>query len=68
VNSIEVTAGRAIHRVWNQEKLGGVQRLAADIGQAKSLLGFRPKVTLAEGLERMLVEDPRFQIDKLAVA
>ncbi|MFZ0547274.1 MAG: NAD-dependent epimerase/dehydratase family protein [Candidatus Promineifilaceae bacterium] len=62
VNAIEKATNRSVNRVWNQEKSGGVRRLVADISQARKLLGFRPKVSLDEGLQRMLSEDPRFQV------
>jgi hypothetical protein len=57
---IERTVGRRLARVWNREKLGGVRRLVADISQAQTLLGFRPRVGLAEGLRLTLARDPRF--------
>lgn len=62
VNAIEAATGQAVNRVWNQEKSGGVRRLVADISQARQLLGFRPKIPLDEGLQRMLAEDARFQV------
>lgn len=68
VDALEVATGRSINRVWNKEKLGGVERLVADITQAKSLLGFRPKISLKQGLERMLVEDVRFRLEQLILA
>lgn len=60
VNVMETISGRQANRVHNLEKSGGVQRLVADIDQANKLLGFRPKISLKDGLERMLGEDPRF--------
>ncbi len=68
VNAIEAATEHSINRIWNQEKLGGVQRLVADISQAKALLGFRPKVSLKEGLARMLIEDTRFRIGEPTLA
>jgi nucleoside-diphosphate-sugar epimerase len=41
---------------------GGVARLCADLRKAAQRLGYRPKVSLEEGLRRMLREDPRFRI------
>ncbi len=38
----------------------GPSRMAADIRLARSKLGYRPHVTLQEGLRRMLTRDPRF--------
>ena len=33
---------------------GDVARLIADVGRARTLLGYEPKVSLSEGLERLL--------------
>jgi UDP-glucose 4-epimerase len=68
VDAIEAATGRSVNRVWNGEKSGGVQRLVADISQAKKLLGFRPKITLNNGLQKMLLEDSRFKVGEPALA
>jgi len=34
--------------------------LVADIRLAREKLGFRPRVSLEEGLRRVLMEDPQF--------
>jgi UDP-glucose 4-epimerase len=60
VSIMENTSGRRANRVYNLEKQGGVKRLVADIDQARKLLGFRPRVSLKDGLEQMLAEDARF--------
>ena len=39
---------------------GGVSRLQADLKLARKVLSYEPKVTLREGLQRILLEDPRF--------
>ena len=39
----------------------GPSRMCADISLARSKLGYRPRVSLQEGLERMVEQDPRFQ-------
>jgi UDP-glucose 4-epimerase len=67
VNAVEAASGFSVNRVWNQEKKGGVQRLVADISQARTLLGFRPKISLAAGLDQMLVEDVRFRLNEPAL-
>jgi UDP-glucose 4-epimerase len=61
IAAIERISGRRANRVWNHEKSGGVARLVADIGLAQELIGFKPKVTLSEGLEQLLDEDQRFR-------
>ncbi len=40
---------------------GGVPRLKADIAQARKLLGYKPQVSLEEGLRGTLDKDPRFR-------
>jgi UDP-glucose 4-epimerase len=40
---------------------GGVLHLQADLSLARRVLGYRPEVTLREGLQRILKEDPRFR-------
>lgn len=62
VDAVEAATGRSINRVWNKEKSGGVQRLVADINQAKELLGFRPRISLNDGLQQMLALDSRFKV------
>lgn len=57
---METVTGRRVNRVFNGEKSGGVQRLVADTGRARQLLGFEPYISLSAGLQRMLSEDPRF--------
>ncbi len=68
VDAIQAATGHSINRVWNREKTGGVQRLVADISQARELLGFRPKISLDDGLQKMLARDPRFQAGEPALA
>jgi UDP-glucose 4-epimerase len=58
---VEQATGRRANVIRNAQKAGGVARLAADIGRARALLGFAPKVSLAEGLHLTLTRDRRFQ-------
>ncbi len=60
VAEIERQTGRRINLIINSEKSGGVPRLAADLTAARDLLGFRPQIDLATGLQRMVQRDPRF--------
>ncbi|MCX6028735.1 MAG: NAD-dependent epimerase/dehydratase family protein [Chloroflexi bacterium] len=46
--------------IHNRQQSGGSDRLVADLTRARQLLGYQPKVTLKEGLRRLLDEDPRF--------
>jgi UDP-glucose 4-epimerase len=57
---MEQLCGRPANLVYNREKSTGVDRLVADIGQAQQSLRFVPKVSLRNGLEQMMREDPRF--------
>lgn len=58
---IEQVTGKRVNQLTNPQKSGGVPRLVADIGRAQQLLGFRPRVGLAEGLQQILREDGRFR-------
>lgn len=61
VSHIQQVTGKRVNQLTNQQKTGGVPRLVADISRAQQLLGFRPLVSLAEGLQQILREDGRFQ-------
>ncbi len=52
--------GRSLHILHASGESGGVGRLVADIRLAREKLGFRPRISLDEGLRRVLVEDPQF--------
>ncbi len=54
IAQIEQATGRRANRIYNRAKNGGVPRLTADISRAQQLLGFRPYVSLAEGVQLML--------------
>lgn len=58
---VERVAGRRVNVIVNGEKSGGVQRLTADIGRARELLSFKPRVDLESGLKLVLERDPRFR-------
>ena len=58
---IERATKRQGHRLTNDEEDSGVSRLVADIRLAGDALKWRPKVSLDEGLQRMLSEDERFK-------
>ena len=61
VERIEKATGRQAHRLMNEEEAGGVPRLVADIRLAAELLKWKPRVSLDDGLQRMLAEDERFK-------
>jgi UDP-glucose 4-epimerase len=65
--SVSALAEQIIHLMKQGEILkspqdvGGVSRMCADITLAQKQLGYRPKYSLAEGLQLTLERDPRFQ-------
>ncbi|MBI5300594.1 MAG: NAD-dependent epimerase/dehydratase family protein [Chloroflexi bacterium] len=61
VDRIERAAGREAHRLVNAEEESGVSRLVADIQLANELLKWKPRVSLEDGLQRMLADDERFK-------
>lgn len=61
VDKIERVTGREAHRLANGEEEAGVSRLVADIHLANEWLKWKPRVSLDEGLQRMLAEDERFK-------
>ncbi len=58
---IQTATGREVNVLYNSQKGGGVARLAADIGRARELLGFRPAIDLHAGLRLTLERDIRFR-------
>ncbi len=46
--------------LYSPRESGGISRLCADLRRAQALLGYRPAVSLEEGLRRTLKLDPRF--------
>jgi UDP-glucose 4-epimerase len=46
--------------IYSQAEGGGVSSLQADISLARTLLDYRPAISLQEGLVRVLTEDSRF--------
>jgi UDP-glucose 4-epimerase len=61
VETIARVLGKPLETIYNPDVMGGVARMQADIGRAKKLLGFVPKVSLEEGLRLTIQHDPRFQ-------
>jgi UDP-glucose 4-epimerase len=53
--------GQLIDVVYSKADNGGVSRMRADLHLAAEKLGFRPRVTLPEGLRLTLDRDPRFR-------
>jgi UDP-glucose 4-epimerase len=57
---IEVTGGGA-EWIYKDDQDAGSSRMCADLTLARAKLGYQPRVTLQDGLERMLARDLRFQ-------
>jgi UDP-glucose 4-epimerase len=67
VEAIETLLAKRVHTIVNQDELGGVTRLVADISLAERLLGWSPHTSLADGLASMIEKDDRFRLDKRAI-
>ncbi len=57
---LELTGGRA-EIIYNPRAGSGVTRMCADLTKAEKILNYRPRVSLAEGLQQTLARDPRFR-------
>jgi nucleoside-diphosphate-sugar epimerase len=53
---------KSVEAIYNSNEIGGVSRMSADIRQAAALLSYTPRVSLEEGLKRILETDPRFKV------
>jgi len=60
IGAISGTTQREPEIIYNPQETGGVLRLVADLSKANELLGYWPRVSLEEGLNRLMLEDPRF--------
>jgi UDP-glucose 4-epimerase len=47
--------------LYNHEAAGGIARLVANLGKARQLLRFKPRVRLEAGLRNLLAQDPTFR-------
>jgi nucleoside-diphosphate-sugar epimerase len=52
--------GKGVHRLGNSDAAAGVSRMVADVRRAHELLGYKPRVSLSEGLREILNSDARF--------
>ncbi len=60
VDEIERVLGTRVHRLYNDDESAGVSRLVADISLAANLLDWQPRVSLADGLAKIIATDERF--------
>ncbi len=68
IRTLEAVTGRSAHVLYNPQASPGVSRMVADLTRARQILNYRPRVSLEEGLRRMLHEDPRFARAGVATA
>jgi UDP-glucose 4-epimerase len=61
VSRIEQVTRREAHRLANDGEESGVTRLVSDIRLANDTLKWKPRVSIDEGLQRVLAEDERFK-------
>ncbi len=59
---LERVTGLHLNRLYHQAQSGGVRRLGADVSLARATLGYRPNISLSDGLQRLLTTDPRFRL------
>jgi UDP-glucose 4-epimerase len=68
INELMATLGQVARRqpdvIYNPQQSGGIARLVADLTRARQLLGYQPRVSLREGLKKLLNEDARFRTGK----
>ncbi len=60
VQKIAEVSGRELDPIYNARQSAGVERMCADISKARALLGFKPRISLEEGLRLIMQRDPRF--------
>ena len=61
IKRIGTAIGKSVDVVYNPAERGGVSRMRADLTKAQTLLGYQPRVSLADGLKQMLEDDLRFR-------
>jgi UDP-glucose 4-epimerase len=61
VKMMEQVTDKKARTITNPSAPSGVSALVANISRAERSLGFRPKVTLEQGLRLLLARDPQFQ-------
>jgi UDP-glucose 4-epimerase len=70
INTLIATLGQVTRRqpevIHNPQESGGLARLVADLTRARQLLGYEPRVSLRDGLQRLLNTDPRFRTSRLS--
>jgi UDP-glucose 4-epimerase len=66
IRLISKVTGRDPHTLYVGSQDAGVSRMRADLTRARTLLGYEPRVTLEDGLRRVVSEDERFALKQAA--
>jgi UDP-glucose 4-epimerase len=66
IRLISKVTGRDPHTLYVGSQDAGVSRMRADLTRARILLGYEPRVTLEDGLRRVINEDERFALKQAA--
>lgn len=59
-SAVAAAVGATIEPLYRSSEARGVSTMQADLNLARDVLGFVPRVELAEGLRLILAQDPRF--------
>jgi nucleoside-diphosphate-sugar epimerase len=66
VSVLAALTGRRPDVIYNQQQGGGLRRLAADLEVARRLLGYRPRVSVREGLQRLAQDERRLAAQRFS--
>ncbi len=58
ITTLESVTGLPAEVLANSKMSGGLPRLVADLTRARSLLEYEPQVSLVEGIQRLLDQEP----------
>ena len=58
--AVAAAVGARIDPLYRSSEARGVSTMQADLNLARDVLGFEPRIDLAEGLRLILAQDPRF--------
>jgi UDP-glucose 4-epimerase len=61
INLIAQAVGEKASVLYNRESSGGIRRLVADLSKAKQLLDYEPSTYLADGLRKLVEQEPRIR-------
>jgi UDP-glucose 4-epimerase len=58
LSTLEHVLGKRPEVIFNPQQKGGIARLVADISEARRILGYQPRISLLDGIQQLLREDP----------